>query len=195
MDYYLRYIPHPTLLHLVYQKKISAYTTTAITNSGSTGIYASIDTLHTNYRQFITPINVEISNVSVIMSTHTCEINLPHLPLQAQIAHIFLQFPASTLIYIGLMCNHGYTAHLNDHIIIITHNRYTILLSTHTLALSLWCIDIHGQPSIHPTQQRKYVYITTHSSHLPRYHVPCIPLSPNASHFDTQRWYPQFYPL
>ena len=64
-------------------------------------------------------------------STHTGEVYIPRLPLAARQVHLFKELGQSSLLSLGVLCDHGCTAHLDKDKCFITHGGYIILTGTH----------------------------------------------------------------
>ena len=117
-----------------------------------------IETPYVNRKVAINPITVDMPNGEQIRSTNKCDLDLPRLLISAQRSHIFSNFPASALISIGLLCNHGCTAHLDDCTIIIVRNGTTVLKFYRTPASPLWRINL-PPPTFHqPHQLKNYAH-------------------------------------
>ena len=119
----------PTTKNIRHANGISlqSSTETDFADNGSTGNYVLIDTPYINQQVAVNPISVEISDGNKIVSTYTCNLNIPHLPLTVQQGHIFPRFPAGTLTSIGLSWDCGCTTHLDNCTITIMHGSTIVL--------------------------------------------------------------------
>ena len=61
----------------------------AIADSGTTGHFLKIDSQCVDKRQTNEGLDVRLPDGSVIKSTHTALLNIPHLPMKARQAHLF----------------------------------------------------------------------------------------------------------
>ena len=135
----------------------------------------SIDTPHINQQVAINLIIVDMPSGGKSMSTHTCDLNFPQLPMGAQQGHIFPSFPAGALISIGLLYDHGCTAHLNDRTITIVRHGTTILKGYRALSFPLWRINL-SPPTFHqPHQLKNYAHIAQVLAQMAYTAVLCAP--------------------
>ena len=101
-----------------------------------------------------------------VTSTHTCELLLPTLPPAARKAHVFPDFPTGALLSIGLLCDHGCTAHLDKNSMVIIRNNTIVLKGTRSPSSPVWTVDPPTTvPTSHQTPQL-HANIATHSPPL-----------------------------
>ena len=74
-----------------------------------------------NIRPNPSGIYVLLPNNDRITSTHTANLNLPHLPDPTKSVHLFPPLATGSLISVGQLCDHGYTATFTKHCV-ITHD-------------------------------------------------------------------------
>ena len=74
-------------------------------------------------------------------STHTCDLLLTTFPPEARKAHIFPNSAAGALLSIGVMCDHGCTAHLDKNTITICRKGTIIMHGHRQHPNDLWTID------------------------------------------------------
>ena len=73
-------------------------------------------------------------------SSHTCNLPIPNLPKETIKAHIFKELASGSLLYIGQLCNVGYTTHFTKEKLYIFFKRKLIIQGT-TQLNKLWTID------------------------------------------------------
>jgi len=73
-----------------------------------------------------------------MIATHTAELDLPNLPVQARTAHIFPELGNTSLLSVGQLCDAQCTATFTDTTVTITHNNKTILQGIRTKKDNLW---------------------------------------------------------
>jgi hypothetical protein len=110
-----------------------------------------------NLQPTLQPISVQLPNGHSIRSTHTCRLDLPHLPPSALQAHIFPDLANHALVSVGILCDHGCIAKFTkDHVIINKGDRQVLKGTRH--ANGLWYLDLanpppapHLAPKLHPS--------------------------------------------
>jgi hypothetical protein len=103
------------------------FPTIAIANTGCTGHYLSTDIAHINSTPANPGISVTLPDGSTIVSSHVTELNIPDLPLEARIAHIFPNLSSGSLISIGQLCDHCCTATFTSNMVTISLANKVIL--------------------------------------------------------------------
>ena len=94
------------------------------------------------------PHQVFLPDGSSVFSTHTARLNLPNLPSQATIVHVFPHWIGS-LLSIGLLCDAGCTAKFTADGVTITDSSDTVILHGHRSQLTrMWTINLTPPPSI-----------------------------------------------
>ena len=88
-------------------------TTEAILDSGSTaGLFLGHDTQGIiNIKPATNPLEVLQPDKSIITSTHTGRLNLPQLPPEATLGHLFPSLKGTALVPVGPLCDAGCTVH------------------------------------------------------------------------------------
>ena len=138
-----------------------------VADSGSTGNYISITHPHINLQPTLHPISVKMPDGKHVTSTHTCELLLPTLPPAARKAHVFPDFPTGALLSIGLLCDHGCTAHLDKNSMVIIRNNTIVLKGTRSPSSPLWTVEPPTTvPTSHQTPQL-HANIAIYAPHLP----------------------------
>ena len=87
-------------------------TAEAILDSGSTGLFLGYNTSGiVNIQPATNPLEVLQPDQSVITSTHTGRLNLPQLPPEATLGHLFPSLKGTALVPVGPLCDAGCTVH------------------------------------------------------------------------------------
>jgi hypothetical protein len=73
-----------------------------------------------NKRPAANPIAIHNPNGTIMYSTHTAELDIPHLPLAARQVHIVPNLASHTLLSIGQLCNTGYDITFNANAVTVT---------------------------------------------------------------------------
>ena len=116
-------------------------TTTAYADSGCTGHFLRSTSPCVNKIATKHGIPVRLPNGTIIRSTHTAELDMPHLPLAARQAHIFPDLANSALLSIGQFCDNGYEARFTKHSVTIQQGA-TIILQGQRDPNGLWVLDL-----------------------------------------------------
>jgi hypothetical protein len=121
-----------------------------ILDSGSTGHYFSSHTKLPNHKPNSTPISVKVANQQTMTSTHTAELPLPGLPLEAQEVHIF---PSLTTNLVGVtpLTQAGCEVHFKqDRCTITCPNGETI--TCQATPQGLWALNVQELPDVSPEE-------------------------------------------
>ena len=114
-----------------------------ILDSGSSGHFFGINFPLHNVRPNPHPVSVELPNQDTIKSTHIGDLPLPLLPHEARIGHQFPEFGPTSLISLGLLCDHGCEAHFTAQTVTVTLNTSVILHSyRNPTTRGLWILDL-----------------------------------------------------
>ena len=101
-----------------------------------------------------TPLQVTLPDGTIAKSTHTGRLNLPNLPLQAQIVHIYPSWIGS-LLSVGLLCDAGLTATYTATDFTLSDNdNHIVLRGRRSLTTRLWTLDL---PAIVPLETASVV--------------------------------------
>lgn len=114
-------------------------------DTGATGNFMSIDDMSylVDVRRAEQPIAVQLPNGAHIWSTHTALLDIPSLPLPARTAHIFPDLTSSSLLSIGLLCDHGCTTtYTNTQVTIQDNTGKRILTGARSPITKLWMVPI-----------------------------------------------------
>jgi hypothetical protein len=80
---------------------------TSIADSGATAHFLTVNALVTNKKIAVVLLAIYNPNGAVMYSTHTAEINVPHLPRSTRVCHIVPGLRSYSLISIGQLCDAG----------------------------------------------------------------------------------------
>jgi hypothetical protein len=120
----------------------------SIADTGATGHFCPIDAPLINIQPTQHSIPVSLPDGTTIHSSHIAELDLPFLPHQARVAHIFPHLSSGSLISIGQLCDAGCTATFDATTVTITYQYKVVLSGTRSPITRLWHLNI--TPS-HPT--------------------------------------------
>jgi hypothetical protein len=80
-----------------------------------------------NKKLAVAPINVTFPDGATIQSTHTCDLLLPQLPLEATKAHIIPSLATSLLLYVGQLVDASCLVKFNRTSVEVLHNHKRVL--------------------------------------------------------------------
>jgi hypothetical protein len=81
---------------------------------------------------------------------HTAELDMPHLPLEAQQAHVFPSLDDSALLSISQLYDHGFEAKFTQHNVQILQNSEVILQGHRNVHTGLWQLALSPAPPTSP---------------------------------------------
>ena len=120
---------------------ITLKSTSLIADSGCSQHYDGIHTL--NKSKVVLPVTVSLPNGDRMTSSHTRTLNIPTLPPEACTQHLFPQMTTTGLLSIGQLCDHGCTATLSRHRIVIRNKSGAIIIVGHRRGPnSMWLVDL-----------------------------------------------------
>ena len=120
-------------------------------DTGTTGHFFRISDIGclVDVQPTTTPHRVTLPDGSFSFSTHTGRLNLPHLPVQALMVHIFSEGWIGSLLSISRLCDAGCTATYNDSSVTITDSSNNVILrGGRSSTTRLWTLDLPASPSI-----------------------------------------------
>eukprot|EP00804_Cyclotella_cryptica_P003417 CCRYP_018563-RA/>CCRYP_018563-RA protein AED:0.22 eAED:0.19 QI:0/0/0/1/0.33/0.25/4/0/1155 len=127
----------------------------AIFDSGATAHFL-VSTAHVvNKRPALKPLTIRLPNGKHIVSTHTCNLDLPWLPHSITEAHIVPGLSHSSLISTRKFCDAGCQVTLDQHSCKIYYQGALILTGTRDETTGLWKVPIHPHQPPHPGQYSK----------------------------------------
>ena len=77
----------------------------AVADAGATGQFVLPGTTVTNVKVSQHPLKINLTDGDCLTSTHTCKLEIPWLPNDANEAHIVPVLAHASLIYIKILCN------------------------------------------------------------------------------------------
>jgi hypothetical protein len=95
---------------------IPTATTYALSDSGASGHFLTEHAAVINKQPATTPISVTLPDGGTLLSTHTCNLNIPWLPPDVTQAHIIPGLSHSSLISTKKFCDAGYSVGFNRHL-------------------------------------------------------------------------------
>jgi hypothetical protein len=124
-------------------------TTSIIANTGSTAHFGTTTLPVVNKRPATNPIAIHNPNGTIMYSTHTAELDIPHLPPAMHQVHIIPNLASHTLLSIGQMCDTGCAVTFNATTVTVTYQNRLILQGTRTATTRLWHFDLpHPGPPL-----------------------------------------------
>eukprot|EP00804_Cyclotella_cryptica_P001099 CCRYP_008385-RA/>CCRYP_008385-RA protein AED:0.18 eAED:0.13 QI:0/0/0/1/0.4/0.16/6/0/1406 len=127
----------------------------AIFDSGATAHFL-VDSAHVvNRHPALKPLTIRLPNGKHIVSTHTCNLDLPWLPHSITEAHIVPGLSHSSLISTRKFCYAGCHVTLDQHACRIYYQGALVLTGTRDETTGLWKVPIHPHRPAHPGQQSK----------------------------------------
>ena len=94
----------------------------ATLDSGSTGLFLGYDTKGiVDIQPTSNPLEVLQPDKSVITSTHTGRLDLPQLPKEATLGHMFPSLKGTALVPVGPLCDAGCTVHFYRNIALVKY--------------------------------------------------------------------------
>eukprot|EP00804_Cyclotella_cryptica_P006988 CCRYP_007119-RA/>CCRYP_007119-RA protein AED:0.63 eAED:0.16 QI:0/0/0/0.5/1/1/2/0/878 len=127
----------------------------AIFDSGATAHFL-VNSAHVlNRHPALKPLSIRLRNGKHIVSTHTCNLDLPWLPHSITEAHIVPGLSHSSLISTRKFCDAGCHVTLDQHVCRIYYQGALVLTGTRDETTGLWKVPIHPHRPAHPGQQSK----------------------------------------
>eukprot|EP00804_Cyclotella_cryptica_P014203 CCRYP_005627-RA/>CCRYP_005627-RA protein AED:0.48 eAED:0.39 QI:0/-1/0/1/-1/1/1/0/305 len=108
-----------------------------------------------NKHPALKPLTIRLPNGKHIVSTHTCNLDLPWLPHSITEAHIVPGLSHSSLISTRKFCHAGCQVTLDQHSCKIYYQGALVLTGTRDETTGLWKVPIHPHRPSHPGQHSK----------------------------------------
>ena len=108
----------------------SSLNTNIIADTGCSGHY---DGVKPNTTLTQNPINVKLPNGGQMTSTHTQLLDIPSLPPEARIQHLFPEMSTTGLLSIGQLCDYGCTAKFSKRRLVIRDKNNTVIIIGHRI--------------------------------------------------------------
>ena len=154
-----------------HQPKSASTCTPIVADTGATAHFfqnTRNDFVHTSIPLInITPthngITVLLPNQATMLSTHTGQLDIPDLPLQARQTHIFPHLASGSLLSIGQLCDAGCQATFDKQKLRIYYNKKLIMQGTRQ-PNKLWTIDNNRYHSLNsvidaPTMAERITFL------------------------------------
>jgi len=116
--------------------------TSIIADTGSTAHFGTTTLPVVNKQPATHPIAIHNPNGTIMYSTHTAELDIPHLPPAARQVHIVPDLASHTLLSIGQLCDAGCDVTFNATAVTVTYLNRLILQGTRTANTRLWHFDL-----------------------------------------------------
>eukprot|EP00804_Cyclotella_cryptica_P005555 CCRYP_003060-RA/>CCRYP_003060-RA protein AED:0.28 eAED:0.31 QI:0/0/0/1/0/0/4/0/813 len=127
----------------------------AIFDSGATAHFQVNKAHVVNKRPALKPLTICLPNGKHIVSTHTCNHDLPWLPHSSTEAHIVPGLSHSSLISTRKFCDTGCQVTLDQHSCKIYYQGALVLTGTRDETTGLWKVPIHPHRPSHPDKHSK----------------------------------------
>jgi hypothetical protein len=116
---------------------------TAILESGCTGHFLLVNEPCSKKVKSQTPSTVRLPNGATMESSHTAQLNIPHLNSAASLAHVFPGMASHYLLSVGQLCNEGYVVVFKDALVTVCDSqKFQILSGPRDLDTGLWRINL-----------------------------------------------------
>jgi len=112
-----------------------------IVDTGCTGHFLAVSAPYKNKKKTMNGISVLLPNKDTMIATHTAELDLPNLPVEARTAH------NTSLLSVGQLCDAQCTATFTSTDVTITHNNKTVLHGIQTKPDNLWHANFPQTPT------------------------------------------------
>jgi hypothetical protein len=115
---------------------------TAILDSGCTSNFLSATARCSNRQEAHIPLNVKMPNGTTIQLSHTCDLLLADLPLQARKAHILPGLLHNSLISVGQLCDNGCSVTFTQEQVTVSKNGKCVMYGSRDPRSRLWRVDL-----------------------------------------------------
>jgi hypothetical protein len=116
---------------------------TEILDSRCTGHFLLVNEPCSNKVKSQTPSTVCLPNGAKMESSHTAQLNIPHLNAAASLAHIFPGMASHYLLSVGHLCKEGYVVTFKDaSVTVCDSQKFQILSGPRDLDTGLWRINL-----------------------------------------------------
>jgi hypothetical protein len=116
---------------------------TAIVDSGCTGHFLLVNAPCSNTVKSQTPLTVRLPNGATMESSHTAQLDIPHLNAAAFIAHVFSGIANHSLLSVGQLCNEGYVFIFKEaSVTVCDSKKFQILSGPRDLDTGIWRINL-----------------------------------------------------
>jgi hypothetical protein len=114
----------------------------AILDSKATRHFLTTNAPTTNIVLAAVPLIAHLSNGDKVQLAHTCTLDLPDLPADAQVAHVIPGLASHSLLSIVTMCNAGCTVTFTEINCTISYRGCTIICGNKCTRTGLWMVSL-----------------------------------------------------
>jgi hypothetical protein len=132
---------------------------TAFVDSVFTGHFLQVSAPCSNKVKSQTPLTVHLPNRATRESSHTAQLNIPHLNASASLAPVSPEMSSHYLLSYGQLCNEGYIVSFRDALVTVCNSqKFQILSVPRYLDTGLWHINLKqdNQQIHHPVANNVY---------------------------------------
>mgnify|MGYP000844552177 FL=1 len=122
---------------------------TSIADSGATAHFVTVNAPVTNKKIAVVPLAIYNPNGAIMYSTHTAEIDVPHLPRSARLCHIVPGLSTFSLISIGQLCDADCEVLFLTDTVSIGYKNTVIMQGARSRTSGLWHLDLSHPSSLH----------------------------------------------
>jgi hypothetical protein len=115
---------------------------TAILDSGCTIIFLSVTAPCSDKQAAHVPLNVNMPNGTTIQLSHTCNLLLTDLPLQARQAHILPGLVHNSLTSVGQLCDNGCSVTFTQEQVTVSKNGKCVIYGSRDPKSRLWRVNL-----------------------------------------------------
>ena len=128
----------------------------AILDSGATGHFLTPNAPVQDKQQTSDPLRITMPDGRIISSTHTCTLDLPHLPNNVRAAHIVPGLAHTSLLSARVFCDAGYNVAYSRHDCTVSDKQNNIVLRGHRDPhTNLWRLPLTTKAPPTPTATTK----------------------------------------
>lgn len=98
------------------------------------------------------PIQVGLPNGECLQSSKKCILNIPNLPVEVRVAHVFPVLTTNSLLSIVTLCDSGCEATFNKHELVITLNNNEVMRGVRDPVTKLWRVPLTQDATINMLQ-------------------------------------------
>ena len=135
----------------------------AIADAGATGHFLVPEAPVINKAATTNPLSIHLPDGEKLMSTHTCEIDVPSLPKGARKAHIVPGLAHSSLISIKALCDEGCKVKYDDEYCKVYYNDEEIWTGIREPSTGLWVLPLDGRGD--PVRSARQIDRPRHAAH------------------------------
>lgn len=134
----------------------------AILDSGATSYFLCIDEAATGGKPTNNPITVTIPDGSKLTSTHTRELDLPHLPQATRTGHILPGMSSYSLVSVVTQPNAGCQVTFDKIGVNVTYRGRMVMEGNKCTRTGLWMVPISSQATKKEATPPKFFPLTIH---------------------------------